>query len=179
MIEYYLIRHGMTYGNSLKRYIGVTDEPLLEQGIVKLKGVSYPKVDAVFTSPRIRCLQTSKIIYPEEQQIQVVEGLAECNFGTFENKNYKELEDNPDYQAWIDSNGTMAFPEGESHEAFKARCVKAFLEISKRCEEFGYKYVAIIAHGGTIMSILETYGTPKKSFYEWWINHGDYWKLTR
>lgn len=179
MIEYYLIRHGMTYGNSLKRYIGVTDEPLLEEGIVQLNARSYPEVDGVFTSPRTRCQQSANIIYPQEQHIQVVENLAECNFGAFENKNYKELQDNKEYQAWIDSNGTMAFPGGESHENFKERCVEAFLEICKKSEEFGYKRVAIIAHGGTIMSILETYGYPKRSFYEWWIDHGDYWKLIR
>ncbi len=27
-----MIRHGKTYGNTLGRYIGVTDEPLCEEG---------------------------------------------------------------------------------------------------------------------------------------------------
>ncbi|MEI3521253.1 MAG: histidine phosphatase family protein [Anaerosacchariphilus sp.] len=32
MKELYLIRHGKTYGNTLGRYIGTTDEPLCEEG---------------------------------------------------------------------------------------------------------------------------------------------------
>ena len=29
MLKLYMIRHGMTYGNTQGRYIGTTDEPLL------------------------------------------------------------------------------------------------------------------------------------------------------
>lgn len=32
MIKIAMIRHGKTYGNTLGRYIGVTDEPLCEEG---------------------------------------------------------------------------------------------------------------------------------------------------
>lgn len=35
--------------------------------------------------------------------VHIIEELAECDFGEFENKNYKELEGNAKYQAWIDS----------------------------------------------------------------------------
>ena len=29
-----------------------------------------------------------------------------------------------------------------------------------------------MCHGGTIMSVLERYGRPEKSFYEWQITNG-------
>ena len=48
--------------------------------------------------------------------------LKECDFGDFENKNYKELSGNPDYQAWIDSGGALPFPGGEDPEGFRNRC---------------------------------------------------------
>ena len=67
----YLIRHGMTLGNSEKRYIGVTDEPLTESGKFELKQMLYPKVDMVFSSPMIRAVQTAEIIYPKQKPILI------------------------------------------------------------------------------------------------------------
>lgn len=58
--------------------------------------------------------------------LQIIEELAECDFGEFENKNYKELDGNANYQAWIDSNGTLPFPGGESREEFKRRNLSGF-----------------------------------------------------
>ena len=45
--------------------------------------------------------------------------LKECDFGLFENKSYEELSDCPEYQAWIDSNGTLPFPKESRRKALK------------------------------------------------------------
>lgn len=49
MKELYLIRHGKTYGNTLGRYIGTTDEPLCEEGREALQAIFeagiYPMPD--------------------------------------------------------------------------------------------------------------------------------------
>ena len=104
----YFIRHGLTAGNEKKRYIGKTDEPLSEQGSAQLKGKTAPRVDVVAVSPMLRCMQTAQILYPR-QKYRVVEDFRECDFGTFEGKNYLELSDDPAYKAWIDSNGKTPF----------------------------------------------------------------------
>ena len=31
---------------------------------------------------------------------------------------------------------------------------------------------AAVVHGGTIMNIMEAYGEPKKSFYDWHVGNG-------
>ena len=132
MAEIILVRHGKTAGNLEGRYIGSrTDEPLCEEGIhaleEKVREGTYPPVDLVYASPMIRCRQTAKILWPkftDSSQIQYVQNLQECDFGAFENKNYQELSGNAEYQAWIDSNGTLPFPGGESHEAFRKRTPK-------------------------------------------------------
>ena len=49
-----MIRHGKTYGNTLGRYIGVTDEPLCEEGRELLGKFTYPKPQAVFVSSSAR-----------------------------------------------------------------------------------------------------------------------------
>ena len=89
MMTIYLIRHSITEGNRWKRYIGRTDEPLCRQGVKLLEGRTYPQVDKVYASPMKRCLQTAGIIYPDMRPM-VIEELAECDFGLFENKNYQE-----------------------------------------------------------------------------------------
>ena len=104
MIQLYLIRHSMTAGNLKKRYIGRTDESLCPEGIVLLESYIqkniYPEVQRVYVSPMKRCMETAKLIFKEN--FYEVEELRECDFGIFENKNYKELSDCPEYQAWID-----------------------------------------------------------------------------
>ena len=109
MIKIAMIRHGKTYGNTLGRYIGVTDEPLCEEGKKELEQRTMDTVELLFVSPLKRCLETADILYPYAKQVKIPE-FAECNFGEFENKNYQELKDNPKYQEWIDSMATLAFP---------------------------------------------------------------------
>ena len=160
------IRHGATAGNLEKRYIGITDEVLSEQGIselLKLKSM-LECYHLLITSPMLRCVQTANILFPKHE-IKICEDFRECNFGDFENKNYLELSGNPDYQHWIDSNGTACFPNGELPEDFKARTIKAFENLIKIYHE----NMTIIAHGGTIMAILEKFAVPEKNYYDYQI----------
>ena len=179
-----LIRHGATKGNLEKRYIGRTDEDLCGEGIKKLKedtcaGI-YPPAQAVFSSPMKRCLSTAECIYPV-QTPQIVWDFRECDFGLFEGKNYKELTGNPQYQQWIDSNGTLPFPGGEALTDFKKRSVRAFLETVSKSESIlkgqvtsgkqDDTTVAYVVHGGTIMAVLsELYGGD---FYDYHCGNGE------
>ena len=161
----------MTEGNSHQRYIGVTDEPLCEEGRKLLEKFTYPAVQALFVSPLKRCRETASILFPEGEQ-RIVPLLAECDFGEFENKNYKELSDNPHYQEWIDSNGTLPFPGGESKEECADRNLKGFDEVLKACRDEGITEAALVVHGGTIMNIMEEYADIQKPFYEWHVRNG-------
>ena len=64
----HLIRHGLTEGNLKQQYIGKTDLPLAGVGVTQLQRlkeeVDYPRVDKVYSSPMLRCLQTALILYP-------------------------------------------------------------------------------------------------------------------
>lgn len=171
MLKLWLIRHGMTEGNRHQRYIGVTDEPLCEEGRNLLSNVTYPRVQALFVSPLRRCRETARILFGDQEQ-RVIELLAECDFGEFENKNYKELADNPHYQEWVDSNGTLPFPGGESKEECAARNLKGFEEVLEVLRNEGITEAALVVHGGTIMNIMETYALPEKAFYEWHVGNG-------
>ena len=161
IISIILIRHGATAGNAEKCYIGArTDEPLSEEGKRQLFGLKTRRPDRLYASPMRRCLETADILF-DGQKVRTIENFRETDFGAFEGKNYMELSGNPDYQAWIDSNGEMAFPGGESREAFIRRSVEGFREMVQdieRCiardESFDFCAAAVV-HGGTIMAVLQ------------------------
>ena len=188
------IRHSMTAGNLERRYIGCrTDEPLCEAGISLAQQKTaeirqtFPMPEVVLTSPMRRCVQTAEILFPDTPR-EIVYGLQECDFGDFENKNYKELSGNGDYQAWIDSNGTLPFPNGESMDAFKSRCLEAFARIVEEVSGAEQEWIAsgktgifragIVVHGGTIMAILEQYGYPKAAYFDYQVKNGCGYRLT-
>ena len=172
MVRFYMIRHGMTYGNTLRRYIGRTDEPLCEEGRRVLAGVVPPVVSRVYASPMKRCIETAGMLFPGVEPV-VVDDFRECDFGDFENKNYKELDGNQDYQAFVDSGATLPFPHGESREAFQERCVRAFREVAGREAGKGGADIALVVHGGTIMSILGELADPKEDYFYWQAANGE------
>ena len=173
-MKWVLIRHGKTQGNLERRYIGSrTDEPLCAQGIAELKDKQYPPVKRVFTSPMKRCLETAALLYPNVL-IETVTDFRECDFGDFENKNYAELNGNTDYQTWIDSGGEMPFPNGESRAMFAERCVRAFQKIQSQTED-----CAIIAHGGTLMAIMESAARPVGCYYDFQVQNGEGFVLNK
>ncbi len=163
------IRHGKTSGNLEKRYIGKTDGPLCHEGENEIASREYPDADIVVSSPMKRCIQTAELIYPNKK-MKIYDGLRECDFGDFEGKNYIELSENPDYQNWIDSGGTLPFPNGEAHEDFAYRCVSAFEKAVY--DNRNSESAAFIVHGGTIMAVLEKYAEPKRSFYDYQVKNG-------
>ena len=187
MLKLYLIRHGQTPGNKLSRYIGTTDEPLSDEGREFLKKLSYPMPEELFVSPLLRCVETAEIFFPGKQ-LHIIEEFSECDFGEFENKNYKELAGNENYQKWIDSNGTMPFPGGESREGFKYRSLTGFQKAVTQCIRKNVDTAALVIHGGTIMNIMEEYADRHRPFYEWHVKNGggylveldqDFWQKGR
>ncbi len=178
-MEIVLIRHGMTEGNKEKRYIGRTEEPVCPEGIQQLfqrmKEKPYPKVEAVYASPMIRCLQTAEILYPDKIT-EVISDFRERDFGELEGKNYKDLADHEAYQAWIRSNGSLPFPAGEVENVFRERMKKAWEELLRKMTERGQKRVALVCHGGCIMTLLWSFDLEKKDHYhDYMCQNGDYY----
>ena len=168
-----LLRHGETQANREHRYLGRTDEPLSARGIEALllhkEQKGYPDVQYLFVSPMKRCLETAGILYPGLCPV-VISEWREMDFGRFEYKNYEDLKNDIEYQAWIDSGGELDFPEGESRKDFILRCelgFKRMCETLRRItEETTEKAVSVglIVHGGTIMALLSSYGG--KSYFD-------------
>lgn len=112
------------------------------------------------------------------ENVIMVPDFRECDFGLFENKNYKELSDCPQYQQWIDSNGTLPFPGGETVDAFKERCCRAFEATVEQMFAGRWQRANLVIHGGTIMSILEAFARPREGYYHWQVGNGDGFRVS-
>lgn len=160
----------------MHRYIGVTDEPLCEEGIRLVQGRTYPDVELVFVSPLKRCREMADLIYPNMEK-NIIGDLSECDFGDFENKNAEEMQGNPDYQAWVDSFAALPFPNGESREDFIERSLKGFAKALEICKKRKITRAALVVHGGTIMSIMSGCAAPAEDYYFFQAANGDGYEL--
>lgn len=172
----HLIRHGITPGNLLGQYVGRTDLPLAEEGIAQLEELKrrnpYPSAQVFYCSPLKRCIQTLRILYPQAQPI-VVNDLRECDFGDWEGKTAQEIAAaDESFTHWVGSDEIITPPNGESGGVFMQRVCAAFEKIVEGMMRSGTGSAVVIAHGGTIMSILSAYGLPRANFYDWMTDNG-------
>lgn len=171
----HLIRHGMTDANIDGRYIGCkTDLPLSPEGVRELKdlreNLEYPDIEALYTSPMLRCKQSAAAIYPGFDPICVDE-LTEYDFGIFENKTARELEIMPEYLEWT-SGKISATPDGEDTNDFIKRIALGINMIVRDMMEKDITNAGVIMHGGAIMMFLATCAVPRKRSIEWTSDNG-------
>jgi len=161
-----LIRHGETSLNAEKRYCGSIDIGLNLKGkkqsgklCKRLKGV---RIDKVYSSDRLRALETARIIF-KRKKIFRTPGLREIHFGAFEGLKHSEiLKRYPAiYKKWLDNPFEAKIPHAEGLKAFKKRVVASFKRIASANRN---KTVAIVCHGGPVSIFINSI---KKS--------GDFW----
>ena len=161
----YLLRHGLTEYNAQKRYQGQRDIPLSAEGLSQLRRADIdPKV--VYITPLQRTAQTARVLFPEAELV-VVKDLQEMCFGSFEGRNFIEMEHDPDYLAWVNANCESPCPDGETKAAFCERICAAFSALVDKSLADGEEMLVVLAHGGTQMAAMERYALPHKDYYEW------------
>lgn len=174
-----LIRHGVTAGNLERRYVGqADDQPLTEHGrqelLTRRQQNGYPAADALYVSPMRRCQETAQLVYPMLVPV-TISALAELNFGTFEGKTYEQLKDDPAYRRWVDTAGKSAPPGGESGEEFARRLRDGLRQIAADARRSGNRTVAVVTHGGCIMTMLSQLNDAPKDiddFYSYLTPNG-------
>ena len=171
----HLIRHGLSEGSVEGQYIGHTDVDLTEEGERQLRQMKrdfeYPEVQAVLSSPLSRCLQTAKILYPNLQPL-IFDQLIEYNFGEFEGLTADDLKDEEEFRNWLSGGADAAAPFGESNGEFQKRVIRTFYDIVNGIIKAGTDSVAIITHGGVIMTIMQMFAIPEAPMHEWMTPNG-------
>lgn len=162
-----LLRHSQTRDNLLGRYLGHGDLPLCDQGQDLARQVP-PRLDVarVHTSTLVRTVETARILYPRAQ-IHRHPRLMEINFGDFEGKTWRDLEQDPRYRHWVDHLCEPPCPGGEAKADFTRRCVRAFGEILEEEAAQGAEELHLVVHGGTVMAVMSCLATPPRPYFDW------------
>ena len=171
----HLIRHDLPEGSELGQYVGHTDVPLSAEGKKQLKDMKsdfeYPSVSAVITSPLDRCLETARVLYPDLSPM-IFDGLIEYDFGEFEGMTADELKGDKEFAEWLAGGEEAAAPFGESNGDFAKRVCSCFSDIVDGVIRSGVDSVAVITHGGVIMTIMQYFALPEAPMHDWLTPNG-------
>ncbi|WP_027363747.1 alpha-ribazole phosphatase [Desulfotruncus alcoholivorax] len=155
-----LIRHGETVWNKEAKLQGQTDIPLSEKGIQQAvalsKRLSDRKIEAVYASSLSRAIRTAGFIAePHHRQVQILPDLQELNFGNWEGLTFKEIQQNYSElsKTWWSKPLETRIPGGETLDELAKRSNRAIKDIVLKHND---QTVAVVAHGGTIRSIVGT-----------------------
>lgn len=166
-----LMRHSITAANLKRLYNGRTDDPLCSEGVERaLSSGTDLTVKHLYSSPMKRAIQTARIKFPNAN-ITVCDDLREMDFGDFEGRGYEELKQDKAYQSWIESGGTLQCPNGEKMSDFSYRVCRTFDAIVRKSVVMGENKLIIVAHGGSLMAIMDRYGRPARPYYEWYVDN--------
>ncbi len=166
----HLIRNMPCQGNLDGRYIGRTESPLAESSISDLlrlkRQFQYPQAGAFYASPSTRCVDTLKLLYPRADPEVILE-LAECDFGSWENKTAAELQGQPGFQEWLETGGQTAPPDGESAPVFVRRVCAGFEMLVQNLVALGKTSAVLVTYAGVLTTLLSAYGLPRAQPLDW------------
>jgi broad specificity phosphatase PhoE len=161
--EFLLIRHGQSTANASGVWQGQMEFPLSDEGRRQAhlagKALSGVRLDAVYSSPLERALETAEIIARETGfggPIVTLDGLMERRGGSLEGTTHAEREArNPQFERKL-----LSLPEeerwtlvgAETDEEILARFERAVSEIHAR-NEMGSRIV-VVSHGGVMRAFL-------------------------
>ena len=175
MLRLYLMRHGETVWNTERRYQGMTDIELSEEGhrqaacaAERFKNI---KIDKIYCSPLKRAMATAKPIAEEKGlEINAEKDFREICFGEWEGKTIPELTETygAPYINFIREPDKYGFPGEESIENVIQR-IKPGVD---RILENDDGNVLIVSHGGIIrLMIMYIMGLDNSWFTKMWINN--------
>ncbi|HEY2372965.1 MAG TPA: histidine phosphatase family protein [Gaiellaceae bacterium] len=155
-----LVRHAEPVDDMRGRCYGSLDVGLSPEGMRTAKRLTTLESDVVYSSPRIRALDTARAIADD---VRIDDDLRELDFGELEGRTYDEIAANePElYRAWMERPTTVTFPGGESFALLKERALAALERIRS-----AHDCAVVVTHGGIIRAALaEWLSMPDKAIF--------------
>jgi broad specificity phosphatase PhoE len=151
----YLARHGESDWNAANRFQGHSDRPLTELGRRQAEAlaelVAAQKVDAIYSSPLIRALETARIVAARTGlEVFEDEDLREVDTGSWSGLSRAEVQERfPEgFERWI--SGGAGWEDGETYEEMAARTLGAVSRIAGAHPD---GRILVVSHGGPIRAI--------------------------
>jgi len=156
----FLIRHGVTSWHDEGKVLGQRDVPLSAAGIAQAEATAAAldgiAISDVITSPLQRAIQSAEII-GQRFGIEVARDprLTDFGLGHWTGQSYQDLEQNPEYQAFLADPLAERIPGGESLADVRDRVVDA-IEQALQDSPTG-DALAMVTHAGVIRVLLSHY----------------------
>jgi phosphoserine phosphatase len=158
MTTIYLVRHGRTDWNKEQMFRGRADRPLDEvghaQGARVAQALSSKNIQAIYTSPLIRAIDTGKPLAEKlGLSMHVMEGLNDMDFGRWEGLPVDEAQkEYPDeFAQWMKTPFKAQIPGGESLALIADRAEATLEEISRQSE---IERVVVVSHRVVLKVLL-------------------------
>ena len=149
MTEIIIARHGQTEWNVGEVFRGRIDIGLDETGLKQAEllaeYLSNKKIEAIYSSPLKRALETAEAIASYHNlEVEIASGLIDFDFGKWQGLFLQEVKDKfPElYAEWVMSPHLVKIPGGESLDAVTERAMSVLEEVIDRYEGT----VVLVAH---------------------------------
>jgi ribonuclease H / adenosylcobalamin/alpha-ribazole phosphatase len=164
-----LLRHGQTAMTAQKRYVGVTDAPLDDTGLVQAaaaaKRLADAGLDAIVSSPMTRARQTAEAVADRcGLPVEVDEGFRETDFGQWEARTFTEIQERwpAELTAWL-ADPLVTPPGAESFADSSARAQQA---LDRVLSAHRGQRVLVVSHVGPIKSLIcAALGAPPSAVF--------------
>ncbi len=165
----YLMRHGDSRQDDIKRYIGQADLPLNETGLAQAarwqRALADITLERIYCSDLSRSLETARIIAKgREETVLALRKLREINMGAWDGLSFADVRRlYPDeYERRGAGMITYRTPGGECFADLAARVIPLFVEIL-RCS---IGNILIVGHAGVNMVIIcHILGMPLENLF--------------
>lgn len=170
---FYIVRHGVTEWNALKKVQGSADIPLAKEGILlaektgeTLKEIPF---DICFSSPLIRARQTAELILGK-RNIPVIldKRIQEIDFGVLEGTQFRDKDGNViNDQMEIFFHHPLDFRRPENGENIEDICkrTREFWEEKIQDPSLQNSVVLVTSHGCAVRALLRNVYENKKDFW--------------
>ncbi len=156
---FYCLRHGESTHNAEGRLQGQSDAPALSelgrrQSEAAAEMLATFPIEAVFASPLRRAHQTAQIIAARlGLDVRTDARLMEIHVGLFQDRLRSDVERlyPQELARWLSGDPGYRLPGGESRSDLARRGCDVFRDIAHE----GFAHVAVVAHGGLILSTLK------------------------
>ncbi len=169
----YIVRHGLTEWNKLKKLQGAADVPLAKEGIFLAEktgeALKDVKFDICFTSPLSRARQTAECVLGD-RNVPIIpdKRIQEINFGDLEGGCVRDAEGNyidPQVETFFRDPVNFKRPEnGEDIFDVIAR-TKDFWEEKTSDPSLADKTVLVASHGCAVRALLQNIYHDPENFW--------------
>lgn len=170
---FYIVRHGVTEWNALKKVQGSADIPLAEEGIrlARQTGEALKEVpfDICFSSPLIRARKTAELILGN-RDIPVIldKRIQEIDFGVLEGTKFRDKDGNvTNAQMEMFFHHPLEFQRPENGENIEDICrrTREFWEEKIKDPSLQNSVILVASHGCAVRALLRNVYENKEDFW--------------